>query len=122
MQFILATAALALVGRGLGLGWGEAIALGAIFSLSSTALVLKILPDEKEESFPVGKCATEILMFQDIFAILLLVLFDRFALKPLFRFLISFKSDEVITAFALLLVVAAASGLLSRATLSLGVS
>lgn len=136
LQTIFATAALAVVGNLFGLTWPAAISLGAILSLSSTALVLKILSDEREESSPVGKRATEILVFQDIVAIILLVLLSgdmskgitlsavttplskmviaavavivlgRLVLKPLFRLLISIKSDEVITAFALLLVFA----------------
>lgn len=147
LQCIFVTCALAVAGKLLGLSWFSATILGAIFSLSSTALVLKILADNKEEASPAGKRATEILVFQDITAILLLVIlsgdlsqgfspaalaiplikmilagvsvvvFGRIALKPLFRILISLKSDEVITAFALLLVFLA-----SWATQSLGLS
>lgn len=120
-----------------GIEWFPAFVLGIIFSLSSTAIVLKLLSDEHEDHSPVGKRATEILVFQDIVAILVLVLLSgdlshgislsalgmpllrmtvaaiifivmgRYALKPLFRLLISVKSDEVITAFALLLVLLA---------------
>ncbi len=147
MQFLVVSAALAFMIRQLGFEWLPSIAVGAIASLSSTALVLKILADENEESSPVGKRATEILVFQDMVAILLLVLLSgdiakgitpssvavpilkmavsallvvtigRMALKPLFKLLISLKSDEVITAFALLMVL-----LTYWATQSIGLS
>lgn len=147
LQFLFTTAALSFVANALGLEWGAAVIVGAILSLSSTALVLKILSDHREESSPVGKRATEILVFQDIIAILLVVLLSgdltkgisfatlakpvlkmglaglfviiigRLALKPLFRILISLKSDEVVTAFALLIVFLA-----SWVTESLGLS
>lgn len=147
LQFILVTTILTFTVKALGLSWFASSVVGAILSLSSTALVLKILSDEKEESSPVGKRATEILVFQDIIAILLLVILSsdlskgvsvsniiepliktgaaalffivigRWALKPLFKLLIALKSDEVFTAFALLLVFAAA-----WATQSLGLS
>lgn len=147
LQFLIVSALLACTAKFLGLTWCSALILGSIFSLSSTALVLKMLSDEKEDSSPVGKRATEVLVFQDVVAILLLVILSgdlsngvslislgqpmfkmilaglvvvfigRHALKPLFRLLISLKSDEVITAFALLLVFVA-----SWATKSLGLS
>lgn len=147
LQFLIVSALLACTARFLGLSWCSALIIGSIFSLSSTALVLKLLSDEKEDSSPVGKRATEVLVFQDVVAILLLVILSgdlsngvslvalgqpmfkmilaglvvvfigRHALKPLFRLLISLKSDEVITAFALLLVFVA-----SWATKSLGLS
>ncbi len=140
LQFIIVSALLTVVARGFGLPLTSSIIIAAIFSLSSTALVLKILSDEQEENSPVGKRATEILVFQDIVAILLLVILSgdlsqgvsfitiaqplfkmivaatavtilsRLALKPLFRILIAIKSDEVITAFALLLVFLASWG------------
>lgn len=147
LQYLLVTAFLSVVLSSLGISWWSAIVLSSILSLSSTALVLKLLSDWKEESSPVGKRATEVLVFQDIIAILLMVLLSgdlsqgvslqavvvplgkmaaaaaavvvigKVALKPLFRLLIAVKSDEVITAFALLLVFAT-----SWATESLGLS
>ncbi|RIL09784.1 MAG: hypothetical protein DCC75_05760 [Proteobacteria bacterium] len=146
-QFLAVASVLSLLIHLLGVAAPSAMVLGAILSLSSTALVLKILSDEREDSSPAGKRATEVLVFQDITAILLLVLltgdlskgisFDalgepllkmllaagsviligRLALKPLFGLLLSIKSDEVITAFALLLVFLASWG-----TQSLGLS
>lgn len=147
LQFLIATTFLTCIAKWLGLSWESATVIGAILSLSSTALVLKILSDEDEDSSPVGKRATEVLVFQDIIAILLVVLLSgdlshgisltafitplfkmilaamcvvyigRLVLRPLFRLLIALKSDEVITAFALLLVF-----LSSWATQSVGLS
>jgi Kef-type K+ transport system membrane component KefB len=140
LQCIAVTTLLTFSMYWLGLTWAAAFVIAAILSLSSTALVLKILSDEREDSSPVGKRATGVLVFQDIIAILLLVvltgdlskgvspmtlllpigkmvlaaiavvLISRVALKPLFRLLIALKSDEVFTAFALLLVFVASWG------------
>ncbi len=136
VQFLFGTAAIAGAAHLVGLPTVESFTLGAILSLSSTALVLKMLSDEQEQSSPVGRHATQVLVFQDIVAITLLVFlvtpagdgFDpkafampalkmaavsavmiglgRKALKPLFRILIALKNDEVFTALALLLVFA----------------
>ena len=46
--------------------WSQAVFLGFLFSLSSTAVVLKVLQDRDEISAPHGKNALAILIFQDI--------------------------------------------------------
>ena len=46
--------------------WSEALFIGFLFSLSSTAIVLKILQDRNEISAPHGRNALAILIFQDI--------------------------------------------------------
>ncbi|HMO40898.1 MAG TPA: cation:proton antiporter [Saprospiraceae bacterium] len=53
----------------LGYSWGEAIFLGFLFSLSSTAIVLKILQESGEINSPHGKIALAILIFQDIIVV-----------------------------------------------------
>ncbi|NMB79298.1 MAG: potassium transporter KefB, partial [Methanomicrobiales archaeon] len=52
-------------------GWptGEAILMGFLFSLSSTAIVLKILHERGEIDSPHGSIALGILIFQDLAAI-----------------------------------------------------
>ncbi|GIX43569.1 MAG: hypothetical protein KatS3mg129_3302 [Leptospiraceae bacterium] len=48
--------------------------IGMIFSLSSTAIVLKLLQDENEIHSPYGKISIAILIFQDLVAIIYVIL------------------------------------------------
>ncbi|VAW13446.1 Inner membrane protein, KefB/KefC family [hydrothermal vent metagenome] len=52
-----------------GFAWNEAVFTGFLFSLSSTAIVLKILQDRNEISAPHGRNALGILIFQDIIVV-----------------------------------------------------
>lgn len=52
-----------------GLKWNEAVFTGFLVSLSSTAIVLKILQDRNEISAPHGRNALGMLIFQDIIVI-----------------------------------------------------
>ena len=58
-----------LITRYIGLEWNKAVFLGFLLSLSSTAIVLKILQDRNELSAPHGRNALGILIFQDIIVI-----------------------------------------------------
>lgn len=49
--------------------WNEALFVGFLFSLSSTAIVLKVLQDRNEISAPHGRNALAILIFQDIIVV-----------------------------------------------------
>lgn len=49
--------------------WGEAIFLGFLFALSSTAIVLKILQEQGEINTPHGKMIVAVLIFQDIIVV-----------------------------------------------------
>jgi CPA2 family monovalent cation:H+ antiporter-2 len=49
--------------------WAESVFVGFLFSLSSTAIVLKILQDRNEISEPHGRNALGILIFQDIIVV-----------------------------------------------------
>lgn len=49
--------------------WAESIFVGFLFSLSSTAIVLKILQDRNEISEPYGRNVLGILIFQDIIVV-----------------------------------------------------
>ena len=49
--------------------WGSAIFLGFLFSLSSTAIVLKILQEKSEINTPHGKMIVAVLIFQDIIVV-----------------------------------------------------
>jgi CPA2 family monovalent cation:H+ antiporter-2 len=52
-----------------GFTWVEAVFIGFLFSLSSTAIVLKILQERNEISAPHGRNALGILIFQDIIVV-----------------------------------------------------
>jgi CPA2 family monovalent cation:H+ antiporter-2 len=53
----------------LGNSWNESVFVGFLFSLSSTAVVLKTLQDRQEMSAPHGRNALAILIFQDIIVV-----------------------------------------------------
>lgn len=53
----------------LGFPWNEAVFIGFLFSLSSTAIVLKILQDRNEITAPHGRTALGLLIFQDIIVV-----------------------------------------------------
>lgn len=53
----------------LGYSWNESVFVGFLFSLSSTAIVLKTLQERKEISAPHGRNALAILIFQDIIVV-----------------------------------------------------
>ena len=53
----------------IGNSWSEAVFVGLLFSLSSTAIVLKTLQDRKEIATPHGRNALAILIFQDIIVV-----------------------------------------------------
>jgi CPA2 family monovalent cation:H+ antiporter-2 len=57
---------------------GSAIFLGLLFSLSSTAIVLKLLSDRAEIDAPHGRIATSILLFQDLLAIPIMLVLPSF--------------------------------------------
>ena len=52
-----------------GFQWNVAVFLGFLFSLSSTAIVLKVLQDRNEISSPHGRTALGLLIFQDIIVV-----------------------------------------------------
>jgi CPA2 family monovalent cation:H+ antiporter-2 len=59
----------ALVYHFLNHSWSESVFVGFLFSLSSTAIVLKTLQDRKEMATPHGKNALAVLIFQDIIVV-----------------------------------------------------
>ncbi|APU66781.1 MAG: cation:proton antiporter [Christiangramia sp.] len=63
---ILITAALSIL---IGLPWQSAVFLGFLFSLSSTAIVLKLLQEKGEITAPHGRIGLGILIFQDIIVV-----------------------------------------------------
>jgi CPA2 family monovalent cation:H+ antiporter-2 len=68
----------------LGLPAGEAILMGFLFALSSTAIVLKILHDKGDMDSPHGSIALGILIFQDLAAVPMIMAIPFLASLSLF--------------------------------------
>jgi monovalent cation:H+ antiporter-2, CPA2 family len=77
----------------LGNEWSEALFIGFLFSLSSTAVVLKVLQDRNEISAPQGRNALAILIFQDIIVVPMM----------LFTPIIAGQSENVLNSILVLL-------------------
>ena len=114
-----------------------ALLVGATLSLSSTAVVARLISERHQQSCPVGLTATAILIFQDVAAIFLLivagafgsgeamapamglallkataafavaVLLARIVVRPLFNLIARTRNDELFTAMALLVALGA---------------
>src|SRR4051812_10800009 len=74
LQVVFSALAIGGVLYALGLSGPEAIVLGAALSLSSTAIVLPILSDDKRLNSPTGRRAFAILLFQDLAVIPILLM------------------------------------------------
>ena len=74
VQILASTVLLGTGAMALGMAPGAALLLAAILALSSTAVVGRLIFERHQQGCPVGLTATSILVFQDVFAILLLVL------------------------------------------------
>ncbi len=61
---------------------GEALFLGSLLSLSSTAIVMKTLTERRESDSPHGRFALAIMIFQDVMTIPLLLMVPVFAGQP----------------------------------------
>lgn len=77
----------------LGNAWNEAVFVGFLFSLSSTAIVLGLLQSRKEIATPQGNNALGILIFQDIIVVPMMLI------TPI----IAGQTDDVFTSVASLL-------------------
>ena len=69
MQVGLSVVVTAIIFYFLNFSWKEAVFTGFLFSLSSTAIVLKILYDRNELTAPQGRMALGILIFQDLIVV-----------------------------------------------------
>ena len=137
VQVLLATLVLGLVGLLFGLSPLPAFLVGAVLSMSSTAVVARLIAERHQQSCPVGQTATAILVFQDVAAIFLLivvgslnsttalalvtalalakavaafgasVLIARLAIGPLLALVAGTRNEEVFTATALVIALAA---------------
>jgi CPA2 family monovalent cation:H+ antiporter-2 len=73
MQLLLTAGVTLLVARVYQFGWAEAVFVGFLTALSSTAVVLKLLQERSELTTQYGKTIVGILIFQDIILIPLLL-------------------------------------------------
>ena len=69
LQFTLCTIAIAAIASALGAPSGVAIVVGTALSMSSTAVVVQVLAQEKRLGGPVGRASLGVLLFQDIVAV-----------------------------------------------------
>ncbi len=80
LQVALTLALLAALARMAGLAWNQAVAVGIILSLSSTAIVMQTLHEKKLERTEGGRASFAVLLFQDVAAIPLLAVLPLLAL------------------------------------------
>jgi CPA2 family monovalent cation:H+ antiporter-2 len=137
VQVILGTAGLALPAMVFGMSPFAAMLTGAILALSSTAVVARLVAERHQQNCPVGLTATAILIFQDVAGIFLLIIVgsiggtdavlpamglallkaamafgvaviaSKVAVRPLFDLVARTGAEEVFTATALLIALAA---------------
>lgn len=81
LQVFLTVLGGSIVSISFGRPFNEAIFLGFLLSMSSTAIVLKILQERNQASTPAGKAVLGILIFQDIVAIPMMLLVPLLAGK-----------------------------------------
>ena len=137
VQVLFGTAGLGLLALLCGLPPLAALLAGATIALSSTAVVARLIAERHQQNCPVGLTATAILVFQDVAAIFLLILANalgrsdglltevglavikaigafgvaiviaRIVVRPLFDLIARTENEEVFTATALLVALAA---------------
>ena len=82
LQVLLSTTLIAGIGAFAGLVWNEAIAVGLILALSSTAIVLQTLAEKGLINTDGGQSAFAVLLFQDIAVIPMLAVLPLLAVGP----------------------------------------
>jgi len=83
LQVALTTGLVMLVAMALGQAWTIALAIGLVFSLSSTAIVLQTLGEKGQLKSDGGQASFSVLLFQDIAVIPMLALIPLLALPEL---------------------------------------
>jgi CPA2 family monovalent cation:H+ antiporter-2 len=74
LQMLVSTIVLTLIGLWLGLEPAEAMIIGSVLSLSSTAIVVQLLSDAKRLGTQTGRASFSVLLFQDLAIIPILLL------------------------------------------------
>jgi len=82
LQVLLSAVIIAAVASYFGLPWQQALAVGMILSLSSTAIVLQTLNEKGLMKTSAGQSSFSVLLFQDIAVIPMLALFPLLATLP----------------------------------------
>nr|WP_184089569.1 cation:proton antiporter [Sphingomonas xinjiangensis] len=136
-QVLFSTLTIAVAARLMGLPWSGALLVGAALSLSSTAVVVGLIAERHQQDCPVGLTATAILVFQDVAGIFILIVamalqnggtpleasasalakaalsfgislvLSKYLVRPAFDFVARSRNEEVFTAVALLVALAA---------------
>lgn len=131
LQVVFCTLGLLVLARLFGLNWPAALLVATVLSLSSTAVVLRLLQDHGELTTPVGQRIVSILVFQDLVAVVLLAAISalghseggaisiastlgfliigliaviglgRWLLQPFLRWVVRLDAGEVVTGAAL---------------------
>ncbi|HYF61528.1 MAG TPA: monovalent cation:proton antiporter-2 (CPA2) family protein [Herpetosiphonaceae bacterium] len=82
LQVLVTALAVAGIALLLGVAWRAALAIGMIFSLSSTAIVLQMLNEKGLMKTEAGQSSFAVLLFQDIAVIPMLAIFPLLATAP----------------------------------------
>jgi len=80
-QTLLSAAGIAAAGWALGLDLAIAIILGLAFALSSTAIVMQLMVEQKRAAQPVGRTSLGVLLFQDVMVAPILIFVGFVAMK-----------------------------------------
>lgn len=83
LQVAVTTGLIAVICMGFGLSWSVALALGMVFALSSTAIVLQTLNEKGLMQAQGGQGSFQVLLFQDIAVIPMLALLPLLAMPEL---------------------------------------
>lgn len=84
LQVVLTIIATTAITYFLGFAIGQALFLGFLFSLSSTAIVLKMLQDSRAVESPHGRSALSILIIQDILVVPMMLVTPLLAVKAFY--------------------------------------
>ncbi len=79
LQVLLTVLITFVIARSLGLNTGQSVFIGFLATLSSTAIVLKVLQDRADIESPYGRTSLAILIFQDIVVIPMMLLIPLLA-------------------------------------------
>lgn len=80
-QTLLSAAVIAAAGWALGLDLAIAMILGLAFALSSTAIVMQLMVEQKRAAQPVGRTSLGVLLFQDVMVAPILIFVGFVAMK-----------------------------------------